>query len=267
MYEFTSATRSGLGIMEGAGAHRVIIDDSMIQAGHSDDGRIIVFDSERNGGVTHIFVNERRRLRPAARDERRGQIGTSDHARRKADHIFNRRLLAVADVACWRGARQDRRKPLLPGRRLLARLEVRRSSAVAGRRKRRERSHSRAAARRRRTAPRPAYGRIRRLRWAPAGDAVTSSATSAAGRHFLQPLSGGEPVPLTQFIEGTINDYDWTTEGKLVRGRGCLGKRLDPHPRFPERERETPFLSVASPAQLEPPSGTWQVNSSQSGFI
>jgi hypothetical protein len=54
-------------------------------------------------------------------------------------------------------------------------------------------------------------------RWAPSGDAITCIGDrDGVYNLWNQPLAGGEAQPITNFRNGNVYDFDWSTDGKRL---------------------------------------------------
>ena len=66
-----------------------------------------------------------------------------------------------------------------------------------------------------------AFGNVARLRWTPSGDGIAYIRNTGNGSNiYVQPVSGGEAKQVTRFRSGTIFSFDWRRDGKLVVSRG-----------------------------------------------
>ncbi len=229
VYDFATGGRRGIGMADGRGAvHRVLIDDETAFApAISDDGRIIAFDSERNGDVPHIFVVNADGS--GLRQLTNGQGETTPHISPDGQTV----LFVTTDDALWQvpmGGGQPKKIATSLFTRNVAFSPD--SKLLAVQQWHIEGTNVRPVLRVVPLAGGPPLldkllPRSRGLRWSPSGDGVTFiGGQGGAHEIYLQPLTGGEPAQLTEFGSGVIAHYDWAPDGKLVVARGDLTRDL-----------------------------------------
>jgi hypothetical protein len=70
----------------------------------------------------------------------------------------------------------------------------------------------------------PEFYREACLRWSPSGDSVQFLLTKGdVSNIWEQPLAGGSPKQITNFISSRIFDFNWSQDGKLLlTSRGAI---------------------------------------------